>query len=131
NFDADNRKGPPGALMMPTPFRADRDAETQAVIATVKKRFAANFGDAEPFWFPVIRTGANAAAEKFMREGLPQFGDYQDAMVSGHKFLFHSVLSPLINVGLLDPLALCRAAEAEWRAGRAPLNSVEGFIRQI
>lgn len=131
NFDADNRKGPPGALMMPTPFRADPDAETRPVIAMVKTRFAANFGDAEPFWFPVTRADAQNAAAKFMREALPQFGDYQDAMVSGHKFLFHSVLSPLINVGLLDPLALCRLAEAEWRAGRAPLNSVEGFIRQI
>jgi deoxyribodipyrimidine photolyase-related protein len=131
NFDADNRKGPPGALMMPAPHRAEPDEETRVVIDMVKARFAENFGDAGPFWFPVTRAGANTAAEKFMREGLPQFGDYQDAMVSGHKFLFHSVLSPLINVGLLDPLALCRAAEAEWQAGRAPLNSVEGFIRQV
>jgi deoxyribodipyrimidine photolyase-related protein len=131
NFDADNRKGPPGALMMPTPFRVEPGLETLAVIAMVKKRFAKNFGDAEPFWFPVTRQDAEAAAKKFMREGLPQFGDYQDAMVSGQKFLFHSILSPLINVGLLDPLTLCRMAEAEWRAGRAPLNAVEGFIRQI
>jgi deoxyribodipyrimidine photolyase-related protein len=131
NFDLDNRKGPPGALMLPTPFRAEPDAETRAVIAMVKTRFAANFGDAEPFWFPVTREGAQEAAAQFMRDALPQFGDYQDAMIAGHKFLFHSVLSPLINVGLLDPLALCRLAEAEWRAGRAPLNAVEGFIRQI
>jgi deoxyribodipyrimidine photolyase-related protein len=131
NFDADNRKGPPGALMMPAPYRVDPDAETRDVIAMVKTRFADNFGDAEPFGFPVTRAGAQEAAAQFLREGLPHFGDYQDAMVEGHKFLFHSVLSPLINVGLLDPLALCRAAEAEWRAGRVPLNSVEGFIRQI
>jgi deoxyribodipyrimidine photolyase-related protein len=131
NFDADNRKGPPGALMMPTPYRAEPDAETRAVIDMVTSRFAKNFGDVEPFWFPVTRAGAEAAAAKFLRDGLPHFGDFQDAMVSGHKFLFHSVLSPLINVGLLDPLALCQAAEAEWRAGRAPLNAVEGFIRQI
>ncbi|HAH10975.1 MAG TPA: cryptochrome/photolyase family protein, partial [Alphaproteobacteria bacterium] len=131
NFDAENRKGPPGALMMPTPYRAEPDAQTRAVIAMVKARFAANFGDAEPFWFPVTQGGAQEAAAHFLREALPQFGDYQDAMVRAHKFLFHSVLSPLINVGLLDPLALCRAAEAEWQAGRAPLNAVEGFIRQI
>jgi deoxyribodipyrimidine photolyase-related protein len=131
NFDADNRKGPPGALIMPAPFRSDPDGETRAVISMVKDRFATNFGDAEPFWFPVTRKHAEAAARKFMREALPQFGDYQDAMVVAHKFLFHSILSPLINVGLLDPLELCRAADAEWRAGRAPLNSVEGFIRQI
>ena len=65
------------------------------------------------------------------RNALPQFGDYEDAMLTGERHLWHSILSPYLNAGLLDPLDLCRRAEAEYRAGRAPLNSVEGYVRQI
>ncbi|MEO0681040.1 MAG: cryptochrome/photolyase family protein, partial [Pseudomonadota bacterium] len=64
-------------------------------------------------------------------QALPRFGDYQDAMVLGRPFMFHSLISFYLNAGLLAPLALCRRAEEEWREGRAPLNAVEGFIRQI
>ncbi|NNF77961.1 MAG: cryptochrome/photolyase family protein, partial [Rhizobiales bacterium] len=59
------------------------------------------------------------------------FGDYQDAMVAGEPFVYHSVLSLYMNVGLLDPLTLCKRVDAEYRAGRVPINSAEGFIRQI
>jgi deoxyribodipyrimidine photolyase-related protein len=52
-------------------------------------------------------------------------------MLAGEKFLYHSLLSLYINAGLLDPLETCRMAEAAWKAGDAPLNAVEGFIRQI
>jgi deoxyribodipyrimidine photolyase-related protein len=90
-----------------------------------------HFGDLELFWLPVTRKDAETAAEHFVSRSLPRFGDFQDAMLRGERFLFHSVLSPLINVGLLDPLWLRRQAEAEYRAGRAPLNAVGGFIRQI
>jgi deoxyribodipyrimidine photolyase-related protein len=131
NFDHDNRKPAAADLFMPQPLRFDPDAETRAVLALVGARFADHFGDLEPFWFPVTRGDAARAAAHFMTVALPRFGDFQDAMLRGEKFLFHSVLSPLLNVGLLDPLDLCRQAEAEFRAGRAPLNAVEGFIRQI
>ena len=66
-----------------------------------------------------------------MAHALPKFGDYQDAMLTGQHQLWHSVLSPYINSGLLDPLELCRMAEAEYEDGHASLNSVEGYIRQI
>lgn len=131
NFDAENRKAPPGALLIPERLRFTPDAEVQAVKEMVDQRFPDHFGTSQHFEYPVKRPDAEAAAHCFMAHSLPLFGDFQDAMLRGHKFLFHSVLSPLINVGLLDPLALCRAAEAEWKAGRAPLNAVEGFIRQI
>lgn len=131
NFDHDNRKPARADLFMPQPPRFDHDAVTADVLALVAERFAGNFGELEPFWFPVTRADAKHAAEVFMARSLSGFGDYQDAMLTGEKFLYHSVLAPLLNVGLLDPLALCRMAEAEYRAGRAPLNAVEGFIRQI
>jgi len=131
NFDSENRKPAKGDLFMPRPKRFAPDAETKAVLALVESRFSDHFGDLEPFWFPVTRTHAHEAMAWFLREALPRFGDYQDAMLRGEKFLFHSLLSPLINVGLIDPLELCRRAEAEFKAGRAPLNAAEGFIRQI
>ena len=131
NFDAENRKPAKGDLFMPAPMRHAPDAVTGGVLDMVAARFPEGFGDLEPFWFATDAAAAKRAASKFMREALPRFGDYQDAMLEGEKFLYHSVLSVYLNAGLLDPLELCRQAEAEYRAGRAPLNAVEGYVRQI
>ncbi len=131
NFDHDNRKPAARDLLMPQPLRFAPDAITQDVLALVEARFRDNFGRLEPFWFATTRADAEAAFAHFLKTALPQFGDYQDAMLSGESFLYHAVISPYINCGLLDPLAVCQAAEAEYHAGRAPLNAVEGFIRQI
>lgn len=131
NLDADNRRRPPKDRIPPPPLRFYPDAITQAVIGMVQRRFPDHFGDLEPFWFAVTRQDAEAAFEHFLSTALRDFGAYQDAMLHDQPFMFHAVVSIYLNLGLLDPLALCAAAEAEWRAGRAPLNSVEGFIRQI
>ncbi|MBX9795439.1 cryptochrome/photolyase family protein [Sphingomonas sp.] len=131
NFDTENRKPARADLFMPMPVRVPPSDTTRAVLDMVAARFAENFGTLEPFWFPVTRTDAARAVDHFLRHALPHFGDFQDAMLRGEPFLHHSLLSPLINVGLVDPLDLCRRAEAEYRAGRAPINAVEGFVRQI
>ena len=80
-------------------------------------RFADHFGDLEPFWFAVTRADAEEALDHFISDALPRFGDFQDAMLEGENFLYHSVLSIYLNSGLLDPLDVCRAAEADYRAG--------------
>jgi deoxyribodipyrimidine photolyase-related protein len=131
NFDAENRKPAGADLFMPQPSRFAPSDETRAVLDLVAGRFAGHFGDLEPFWFAVTHEQAEAAFAHFLKSALPQFGDYQDAMRVGEKFLYHSVVSLYLNVGLLDPLDMCRRAEAEYAEGRAPLNAVEGFIRQI
>ena len=131
NFDAENRKPAEGSLFLPRPFRAVPDAVTKEVLALVGDRFAQNFGRLEGFAYGVTAQDAQAALEWFLREALLCFGDYQDAMLKGEAWLYHSVLSPYLNTGLLDPLEVCRRVEAEWRAGRVPLNSAEGYIRQI
>ena len=131
NYDAENRKPAEASLFMPKLHRTETDPITEEVLALVADRFADNFGDLEPFWFAVTREEAEAARAHFVAEALPDFGDYQDAMLAGEKFLYHSLLSLYINAGLLDPLETCRMAEAAWKAGDAPLNAVEGFIRQI
>jgi deoxyribodipyrimidine photolyase-related protein len=131
NFDHDNRKPAERDLLMPQPLRADPDAITAEVLDLVEARFGNHFGTLRPFWFATTRAGAEAAYTHFLKTALPQFGDYQDAMLVGEKFLYHSIVSLYLNCGLLDPLKMCQAAEAEYRAGRAPINAVEGFIRQI
>ena len=131
NFDAENRKPPAKGMAVPEPHRCEPDEITQQVLALVEQRFPDRFGDLHPFWFATTRADAEAAFARFLRLGLPCFGDYQDAMLRGEAFLFHAVIAQYLNCGLLAPLAVCRAAEAEYRAGRAPLASVEGFIRQI
>ena len=131
NYDHDNRDGPPKGLRGPPCPRFAPDTVTNEVIALVRDRFGEHFGSLDNFAWPVTRAQAEEAAEAFLAQRLPEFGRYQDAMVAGQDDLFHSLLSPAINLGLLDPIDLCRRAEAEYRAGRAPLNSVEGFIRQI
>jgi deoxyribodipyrimidine photolyase-related protein len=131
NFDAENRKALPSGVVPPEPARFVPDAATCAVIELVRTRFSAHFGDLEPFWFAVTPADAEHAFEHFVATALPLFGDYQDAMKQGEKTLYHAVISLYLNIGLLDPLAVCRRVEAEYRRDRIPLNAAEGFIRQI
>ena len=131
NFDADNRKAAEIDLFMPRPMASPPDAITQEVLELVETRFGNHFGDLLPFWFAVTRADAEAAFATFVDQALPRFGDYQDAMLAGEPFLYHSVIAQYLNCGLLDPLRVCREVEKAYRAGKAPLNAAEGFIRQI
>lgn len=131
NLDAENRRALPSRLPIPARPRPSPDATTRDVIDLVAGRFPDGFGDLEPFGWAVTREGALVLLDDFLRTCLPSFGDYQDAMRHGAPFLFHSTISPYLNVGLLLPREVCAAAEAEYRAGRAPLNAVEGFVRQV
>jgi deoxyribodipyrimidine photolyase-related protein len=131
NFDAENRKPLPARLAAPPAFFVQPDAVTRAVLDLVAARFADNFGTLEGFDYAVTAEDAQRALAHFVAHALPSFGDYQDAMRQGEDRLFHSLLSPYLNAGLLDPRAVCAAAEAAYREGLAPLNAVEGFIRQI
>ena len=97
----------------------------------VADRFSDHFGDLDNFNWAVTRDDALAALDRFVGEALPQFGDYQDAMAQHEPFMFHAVLSPYLNVGLLQAREICVAAERAFRAGDVPLNAAEGFIRQI
>ncbi len=131
NFDAANRKRLPSGVTPPSPRRYPPDAITQEVLALVATHFPDGFGSLDGFAWPVTPEQAEMALADFIAHRLPSFGDYQDAMASGQPFLFHSLLSTSLNLGLLSPAVCCAAAEQAWREGRAPLNAVEGFIRQI
>ena len=131
NLDAENREPPKEGLRAPPAPKFAPDDITREVIELVGARFPDHFGDLELFGWPVTRSEALEAADAFFARRLALFGPYQDAMVHGSDDLYHSMLSTSLNIGLLDPLELCQRAEEEYRKGRAPLNSVEGFIRQI
>ncbi len=130
NFDAANRKRWRGDPPAARPMRFTPDATTEEVLALVDKQIP-HFGDLAGFDYPVTRTQARRALAHFIAAALPGFGDFQDALPDDEDYLFHSRLSSSLNLGLLSPLEVCRAAEQAWRDGAAPLNAVEGFIRQV
>ena len=131
NLDKQNRRPPRRGATYPRPMRFAPDATTREVLALVERRFGDHFGALDGFDLPVTAKDARRALDRFVEAGLTEFGAYQDAMVTGERFLFHSWLSPALNCGLLSPSAVCRAAADAYAAGRVPLNSAEGFIRQI
>ena len=131
NLDKQNRESPDDEMDPPERAKFEPDEMTCEVIALVKDEFGDHFGSLETFNWPVTREEAEEAADRFFAERIEKFGPYQDAMVHGQDDLYHSMLSTSINLGLLDPLDLCQRAEKAYRDGKAPLNSVEGFIRQL
>ncbi|MDB5509711.1 MAG: binding domain of photolyase family protein [Hyphomicrobiales bacterium] len=131
NYDRENRRALPARHRPPPRRRFEPDATTRKVMDLVAARFTRNFGDLENFGWAVTREDALEAMQHFLQQCLPLYGDYQDAMKTGEPFLYHAILSPYLNAGLLGARELCMGAEREYKAGRAPLNAVEGFIRQV
>ena len=117
NFDVENRKPAKSDLFMPSIHRVQSDDITREVRTIVEQMFPQNFGSLTPFWFAVTKADAEKALETFVEAALPNFGDYQDAMLTSEPFLYHSVLSLYINVGLLDPLSVCRKVEKAYYQG--------------
>ncbi len=131
NLDKDNRAPPRHGLNYPEPLHFAPDETTIEVMELVAKRFDGNFGRLEKFGLPVAAAQARRALAHFIQTALPDFGTYQDAMVTGQDWLYHSWLSPALNLGLLTPLEVAKAAADAYAAGAVPLNAAEGFIRQI
>jgi deoxyribodipyrimidine photolyase-related protein len=131
NFDHDNRKSMPSDVQPPKPYTVEPDETTQAVMKLVENTFPDHMGSATDFSYAVTRSQALEVAKQFIDQRLPNFGDYQDAMREGDVWLFHSHLSFYLNSGLLLPLEVMQMAEQAYFDNAAPLNAVEGFIRQI
>ncbi|WP_353225785.1 cryptochrome/photolyase family protein [Salinisphaera hydrothermalis] len=132
NYDKDNRetfsRGGPGDLPHVRRFRPDEI--TRDVMAMVEDRFGDHPGHIEPFDLPVTHDEARTALRDFIDHRLPRFGDYQDALWTELHFAYHSRLSAALNLHLLDPRDCMDAAVAAYKNGHAPLNSVEGYVRQ-
>ncbi len=133
NYDAQNRRSlgrdGPGELARPVSFAPD--AVTQEVLDAVQRHFSDHPGGLARLDWPVTSEQAQEALEDFVDNRLSNFGSYQDAMWTGEPYLYHSRLSAALNLKLLDPRQAIEAAERAYAEGRAPLNSVEGFIRQV
>ncbi len=131
NYDQENRKSPPSDLCVPKPFHLEPDRISLDVIALVEKEFSDHFGDLLPFYFAVTREQALVVFENFISNRLPSFGLYQDAMIEGEAWMFHSHISFYINNGLLDSFECIKRVESAYYIDHVPLNAVEGFIRQV
>jgi len=136
NFDSSNRgafakSGPPPEMPNPVSFLPDDDPITREARDLVISRFAGHPGKLDTFDFPVTAAQAERALADFIDHRLPDFGRYQDAMWSREPYLYHSRLSAALNLKLLSPRMVIRAAESAYHSGRAPIEAVEGFVRQI
>ena len=131
NFDHDNRKPAPDQIAFDGPLRFAPDKVTEEVLELVAARFGHHFGQLRPFWFATTRDEALQQLQHFVSNGLVQFGDFQDAMLKDNRFLYHSLVSTSINIGLLSPMEVCLAVAEAYANGRVPINAAEGFIRQV
>ncbi len=133
NYDDENQEafGADGPGMIPDGPSFERDATTEAVLDLVRTEHADAPGALGSFRWPVTPAQAETALDDFIAHRLPQFGTYQDAMWTGRAFLYHSRLSAALNLKLLDPRTVLRRAEQAYEDGNAPLNAVEGFVRQV
>jgi deoxyribodipyrimidine photolyase-related protein len=133
NYDSENRgsfnKQGPGPVPSPKSFKPD--SITKEVIELVNQHFADHPGNLEHFDWPVTPKQARQALDDFVQHRLPSFGEYQDAMWTDEPYLYHSRISAAMNLKLINPREVIEAALIAYRAGKAPLNAVEGFVRQI
>lgn len=131
NYDLENRKPCPADLIVPAPASYLPDDITLEVMQLVRDEFPTNMGSADDFALAVTGKDARAAFSDFVEHQLPLFGQYQDAMVMDQPFLFHSICSMYLNIGLLDVRWMCQKVEQAYQAGLVPLNAAEGYIRQL
>ena len=131
NYDRDNRAGWRARDTPPSRPDLSPDRTTLEVLELVERAFPANPGDLSQFNLAVTPEGAAAQLEFFIEHCLDRFGHYQDALAEESSWLYHGLVSMYLNIGLLDPLQTCRAAETAWREGKCSLSAAEGFIRQV
>ena len=131
SFDEANRKKLPKDLEPPETRAAPHTRHVEDVTALVEQRFGDHPGSARDFWWPTTRAQAQEWLQEFLDRRLPQFGPYEDAISTRSETVFHSALSPSLNLGLLTPDDVVEAVLERHAAGEAPIESIEGFVRQV
>lgn len=131
SFDGENRRRLPSGVAIPPTPAATPSRHVRDVCELVERRFADHPGETKHFWLPTTRDEALAWLDAFVRDRLALFGDYEDALSRRDPVLFHSVLAPVLNLGLITPEEVLRRVLDHARAHGTPINSVEGFVRQI
>ena len=130
-FDADNRQKFPKQETVPVVTGANQNKWVEEATQYVAQRFGDHYGGAAPFIYPINFADAETWLQEFLQQRFEKFGVYEDAMVAKESFLYHSVLTPMLNIGLLNPGQVINAALATARQQKIPLNSLEGFLRQV
>lgn len=131
SFDVDNRKRLPKGCKIPALYVPKSNSTVEEACDYVEKEFPNAIGEARPFLYPTTFKEAKNALFDFINHRLAHFGDYEDAINQNESFLFHSVLSPLLNIGLLTPQEVIEATLSSYQELHIPINSLEGFLRQI
>ncbi len=131
SFDKENRKKIPKTLPIPPAFFPPQNPDREKILAEVESEFPDAIGDAAPCLYPTTHHEAKEALQVFLKSKLAVYGAYQDAIQKEESFLFHSVLSPALNIGLLTPQEVIQAAINYSETHLVPINSLEGFLRQI
>ena len=131
SFDEANRKKLPKDVQPPEIAPAPRTPHVDVAIDIVERHFAEHPGTAGDFWWPTTRHQAGQWLQDFLDERLAQFGPYEDAISRRSETIFHSALSPSLNIGLLTPGEVLDAVLERYRAGDLPIESIEGFVRQV
>jgi deoxyribodipyrimidine photolyase-related protein len=131
SFDSDNRRRLPIKLRPPAVEWPQQEPHVRAVQQLVKREFAGHPGNADDFWLPSTRSGALRWLDDFLVRRFHEFGPYEDAISSSSATLYHSVLSPVLNLGLVTPREVLDRALAFASEHAVPLQSVEGFVRQL
>ena len=129
SFDNDNRKKLPSSIKIPNMLKVNETIHTKKLKKEIKNLFPKHPGDVNDFWLPTNYSDAIKWLDHFIQKKFNLFGDYEDALDVNNNFLFHSALSPMINLGLITPeLIIERIKKVE---NRIKINSYEGYIRQI
>lgn len=132
SFDEENRRGmPKKGLVVPAETRAKRRPEVDEAEAYVSSRFPDAPGEPTGFSYPVTHEDASAWLDHFLQWRLTGFGPWEDALSERETVLFHSVLTPALNIGLITPEEVVTRTLAYAEESRVPIESLEGFLRQI
>lgn len=131
SFDKDNRKRLPKGLELPSEPSPERNEWIDEAMRYVEKNFPHHYGSLESFSYAVTHEGARTRLDQFLRERFENFGAYEDALSTRGYALFHSVLSPYLNNGLLTPREVLDAVLEYASHHEVPLPSLEGFVRQL
>jgi deoxyribodipyrimidine photolyase-related protein len=131
SFDAENRAKLPKAHVPPAEPRTRASAYTHEAASYVRDKFPGHLGRLESFRWPVTRLEAERWLDVFIDQRLALFGLYEDAISTEHVTIYHAAITPMLNIGLLDPQDVIDRILAKAASSEIPMNSLEGFIRQV
>ena len=131
SFDEDNRKKIPKGLALPELYTPSKSTYIELLKPIIKAKFAHHPGELEDVWMPLTRSDALKNIDYFLAIKFENFGIYEDAILQNDTFMFHSALSPSLNLGLITPRDIIDKVLSYTEKNQVPLNSVEGFLRQI